>query len=258
MIPSAKGDPEQSPRRGGRIITPERATIIAALIAFIGTIAAILLTNVLATKSPEPTPHTASTIASPTADTSDGLSKLELVDVSTEERGGEVVFLDVKIRNTGNKTSVLKRAIAHVSDWRTIDPCLPGAALPVSSTYKMTFPESPKKSRFDISTEMHDSLNPNEATRVRIEAGLDTESPNIDGVIFRFTLELHFDAKASVRSDTILISLPRELSPPSHWENLRKDPEARECAEVNLKNLRIMLGLPGRRSKDLQEITDAL
>jgi hypothetical protein len=230
------------------------------LIAFIGTITAILLTHVLepTERSSEPTPHTASTTASPKADTSGGMSKLELVDVSTEERGVEAVFLDVKIRNIGNKTSVLKRAIAHVSDWRTIDPCLEGAPLPVSSTYKMTFPKSPKKSRFDISTEMHDFLKPNEATRVRIEAGLDTESPGIDGVIFRFTLELHFDAKASVRSDAILISLPRELSPPSHWETLRKDPEVRECAEVNLKKLRYILGLPGRRSKDLQEITDAL
>ncbi|WP_143659257.1 hypothetical protein [Streptomyces sp. SA15] len=225
------------------------------MIAFIGTLAAILLTHVLepAEPPPEPTPHT----ASPEADTS-GLSKLELVDVSTEERGVEAVFLDVKIRNIGKKTSVLKRVIAQVSDWRKIDPCLEGAPLPVSSTYKMTFPTSPKKSRFEISTEMHDYLKPNEATRVRIEAGLDTENPYADGVIFRFTLELHFDAKASVRSDVILISLPGELSPPGHWETLREDPEVRECAEVNLKNLRYMLGLPGRRSKDLQAITDAL
>ncbi|MFF8846776.1 hypothetical protein ACF08N_29360 [Streptomyces sp. NPDC015127] len=186
------------------------------------------------------------------------MSALELVDVSATERGDETVFLDVKIRNIGSKTSVLKRATAIVSDWRTIDVCLEGAPLPVSSTYKMTFPESPKNRKFNVSTEMHDSLSPNEATRVRIEVGLDVENPDIDAIIFRFTLQLNFDAEGEMRSDAIFISLPGEVSPPSHWEQLRKDPVTQECAEANLKNLMYMLGLPGRRSKDLQEVTDAL
>ncbi|MFI1281688.1 hypothetical protein ACH4U5_13190 [Streptomyces sp. NPDC020858] len=223
------------------------------MIALIGTLVTVVVPTLF--RSSEPPVETTDPTKAP-----DALSALELVDVSATKRGYETVFLDVKIRNIGNKTSVLKRAIAHVSDWELIGPCGSGAAMPVTSTYKMTFPVIPAMSKFDVSTEMNDSLKPNEATRIEIEAGLDEQDPFIDGIIFRFTLELNFDAEGAVKSNPVLISLPGEVSPPSEWEAMQKSPEwsERECGEENLKNLRRILSLPGSRSKDLQEVTDKL
>lgn len=253
MSPSVNGGPEESTRGSRRRITPERAVIAAALITLVGTLATVFVPTLF--KSADPSLEATDPSKSP-----DAPSALELVDVSATERGGETVFLDVKLRNVGGKTSVLKRAIAHVSDWRTIHHCAAGAPLPVSSTYDMVFPESPESPKFDVSTEMHDSLEPNEATRIRIEAGLDVPDPFFDGIIFRFTLELKFDAEGATKSDPVLISLPGKVSPSSQWEAMRKSPDAtkQECAEENLKGLRHILGLPGSRSKDLQEATDGL
>lgn len=163
------------------------------------------------------------------------------------------------MRNLGNKTSVLKRATAHVSDWRIISMCGPGASLPVSSTYEITLPQNPEKPKFDVSTEMSDFLKPNEATRIRIKTGLDVKSPSMDGILFRLTLELSFDESAKVISDPVIISLPSELSPPQEWEAMQQLSGSQgECANQNLEDLKYMLGLSGRRDKDLELITDDL
>jgi hypothetical protein len=183
---------------------------------------------------------------------------LELSDVSASGRGPGKVFLDAKIRNIGSETSIVKRAVVHVSDWRRIEECLPGAPLPVTSRYKITLPVHPPSARFDTSADMNDFLKPNDATRVRIEMGLDEENPPVDGIIFRFTLELDFNADRQVTSGPLVVSLPGKISPPQTWEEMKSDPEARECAEMNLNNLRYILGLPGRRIRDLDGAADAL
>jgi hypothetical protein len=256
---SRSGEPENdSPHNNGhrRKVTAEKATIIAALIGLMGALITVLVPRFF--QSDEAKSPTQETPSEPTRTASGALSALEVTDVSASVRGAERVFLDLKIRNIGDKTSILKRSTVHVSDWRKIDRCHFGAPLPVSSRYKITLPADPQKSKFDVSTAMNDFLKPNEATRVRIEVGLNEKDPFIDGIIFRFTLELDFDAHGQARSDPLVISLPGKVSPPQVWKEMQSDPEVQECAESNLRNLRYILGLPGRRIPDLDDVADAL
>ncbi|WP_437019203.1 hypothetical protein [Streptomyces sp. enrichment culture] len=240
-------------------MTAEQAVIGAALIALVGAFVTII-PDLLDSGDPknEDTSKATSEKSSPKKVTG-ASSALELVDVSPAGRGEETVFLDVKMRNLGSKTSILKRATAHVSEWRVIGTCAIGAPMPVSSRYKMTLPLDPKKAKFDVSIEMNDFLKANEATRIRIETGLDTENPFIDGMLFRLTLELSFDKSGKVTSHPVVISLPGKLSPPKVWEEMQDDPYFEgECARENLKDLRYILKLPGRRDGEMEAITNAL
>jgi hypothetical protein len=227
-------------------ITPERATITAALIALLGT----LVTAIVAAQSADhPTP-------APTPTVTPTLSAIELVGVSAEERGHGSVFLDVLTRNTGDKTSILKGAVARVDHWRKIETCTIGGPLPVSSTYQMKLPVDPDAQAFDMRVPLHEYLRPNEVDRIKIEVGLDEADPFIDGMIFRLRLSLEVDRNGSALSEPVLLSLPGPLSPASHWHEMEKDSEAysKDCARSNLAGLGYMLALDGDRSHDLSEM----
>jgi hypothetical protein len=230
-----------------RSITAAHATIIAALIALSGTVITILVGPLISSD------HSLPALPANAKSTS---SDIELVDVSAAERGRGTVFLDIKTRNIGPNTSILKRAIVHVRNWQIIDTCAVGAPLPVSSTYQMKLPSKPPGPQFDVPIELSESLQPNEASRIKIETGLDIKDPDIDGMVIQMQLELQLDKSAHVISEPILMSLPGQLSPKDHWRNMPTDFGFRECAVKNLKDLDFMLNLPGRRSPDLQQLTN--
>jgi hypothetical protein len=242
--------------------TPERATIIAAVIGLLGVVTVALI-ELLGSNSREPAsivppnPILSTVQPNPTLSTGAQLSEVELVDVSATERGSETVLIDIKVRNTGSKTSILKRAIAHVKNWRIIGTCTIGGPMPVSSRYKLTLPLDAPGPNFDVPIDLSDSLEPNEAARIQIEAGLDEERPFIDGMILQIQLELQFDSRGLAMAEPILISLPGELSSKKTWRDMRSEVDdfGSKCAEENLADLEFMLNLAGRRSRDLDQLT---
>ncbi|MFE3764570.1 hypothetical protein ACFXPI_22770 [Streptomyces sp. NPDC059104] len=251
--------PEQGPGKdGGRKgLTPQQATVIVGLLTLVGT-AITIIPGLLASdshKTPEPDIETSGSGNHSHSANPSGDSELELADVSPAARKEDSISLDAKIRNKGDKTSIIKRVTAHVTEWRTLDRCLAGAALPVSTRYRLTFPSQPITQKFDVSTEINDFLKPNEASRIRITAGLDSESPNYEAILLRFTLEFDFDKSGSMTSDPVIISLPAGLSIHSlaNWKKMQSGKDG-ECSKNNIEDLGYMLSLPGRRDRELEGI----
>jgi hypothetical protein len=231
-------------------LTDARVQVIVAAVGLVGVIGAALI-GYRATVSSAPS-------SNPPLSQHPASSQVELVDVSASARRGESVVLDVKLRNIGEKTSILKRAIARVRNWRILSTCSIGAGLPVSSTYQLTLPTEPTHSQFNASVELSDFLKPNEASRIQLVTGLNEERPFIDGILFQLQLELQFDADQFVISKPLLISLPGKLSTRDTWNSFDSgagDSFEQECAKENITKLDFMLGLPGGRSADIEQLT---
>jgi len=152
---------------------------------------------------------------------------------------------------------VLTGVVAHVRNWRTLDHCEPGGPLPTSPTrYRLTIPLEPRAAHFDVQVELNEELRPAEASRIRVQAGLDQPSPFIDAMLLQLDVELRFNRSGEDVFGPVLISLPGTPSSRAFWRTLAAngDDPGHECAARNLAELNFMLGLPGARTADLARL----
>jgi hypothetical protein len=229
-----------------RRITPERATVIAAMLALAGTIVAALLSR---PGQPEPAESHVASAAKGAADS------VEVDGLTATQRRAETVLLDLKVRNPTATVALLTHVVAHVDDWRVLENCGVGAPPPESALYRLTIPLDPPAEHFDIPVDLNEQLPPNSTINIRIQAGLDTHHPFIDGMLLRLRLELQFNKSAADVSEPILISLPGPLTTRAQWTATLNTSSTGErgCVEQNLADLDFMLSRPGGRIPDLND-----
>jgi hypothetical protein len=248
---------------GGRRprLTGTQATIIAAVLGVIGTVVAAIIAAGGQSHDAKPGPASPSQSENGPPSGPSAVSALRLVDVTPVGRTDETTLLDVKMRNIGSKTSIVKRVITHVRKWRDIAPCGVGSPMPITAKYEVTLPAEPRAPTFDTTTELSQFLKPNDSDRFEIEVGLDIEDPFTYGLLFQIQLEFEVDESQSehLLSDPILISLPGSI-PFIDLERIQRarDSFERDCLESDAADERSMLTLPGQRTADLAALTNQL
>lgn len=147
-------------------------------------------------------------------------SHVELVSVTSGQRrdGDQSPVLDVKVRNTGGQSAVLKRAVVHVhravrcgtmSGSMRLTPyraMRAGAVLPVSATYDVLIPPPEDAVGAAVGTGISQVVGPGEADRFEVRLGMD---PTFDAYVYRVSLELIYDGDdRSVTSVPAAVAFP--------------------------------------------------
>ena len=147
-------------------------------------------------------------------------SHVELVSVTIGQRcdGDQSPVLDVKVRNAGGQTAVLKRAVVHVhravrcgtmSASMRLTPyrkVLYGAVLPMSATYDVLIPPPEDAVGAAAGVGISQVVAPGEADRFEVRLGM---KPTFDAYAYQVTLELIYDGDdRSVTSAPVAVAFP--------------------------------------------------
>lgn len=191
--------------------------------------------------------------ASPaSAENPDAVIELVEVRVVDDDKLPKVEF---KVRNVGNRVAFMKEAIFYVFESRSIPFCPLPYAVPVSHVYDVELPAEPPSKPHTVSVAIAQAVSPNGVDRFQFRVGTaGLGDRNMGWTIYQFKVELLYNADKRVLSDNILMMVPY----PYEALGFTVVPELAECFRRNEKNMRYMLGLPGTRSKKLEEMKTTL
>jgi hypothetical protein len=156
-------------------------------------------------------------------------SQVELVDVTVArpERGesgrpDESPVLDVKVRNVGGQSAVLKRLTLHVdrsvrcgsmfssmrlTPYRAV---WVGATLPVSATYDAAIPAPESAADLTVAVDISQVVPAGDADRFDVRLGMES---TFDTLVYRLHMALVYDGDdRSVASPTVAVAFPRQAS----------------------------------------------
>jgi len=175
--------------------TTERAAIIAGILGIIGTVLAVVISNVLQPPTIIIQPPTGPTVQPPTEPTAQppSTSELHLVDVGFIE-SDEFPKLDIKLRNTGEKVAFLKRADFKVEKiWELCWPDIPPIMAPVkiSENYSVMLPIS--RTPYYVSESVSQSIKRDAVDRFTFTLGTDAALDESVHYVFLITVELIYD-----------------------------------------------------------------
>lgn len=148
-------------------------------------------------------------------------AELELVDVCLAGRSGEVA-LDLKLRNIGNRSAVLKRLHIHVQQAVRLMPReVEAAALASSETYDVDLPAPENASGALVAKDLSQVIAPGEADRFLMQ--LRTDNGQLGSrFVYRVRLELIYNADdRRVISRSLAFGCPEariDVHTPEHLE----------------------------------------
>jgi hypothetical protein len=159
-------------------------------------------------------------------------SLLELVDIDiVDDKKDQFPQLDIKIRNIGNRITVLKRAEIHViRTWMLLNPWKP-RAMRISCNYDVILPfQYPNIEIISLSQ----AIDPNDVDRFTITLGTD-QGPGPNKYVYLLNLLLLYDGDNKILQTQDMLILSRR---PSKILGAHTHPTRMEyCKENNKKVL---------------------
>lgn len=182
-------------------------------------------------------------------------SGLEVVDVVPCDSR-----IEISMRNVGQVVSVVKRAEFRVRAMQTIEThCRgPGAALPISRTYDLRLPAYDGVGQV-VGVTVRQQLKPNEADAFAFRVGLagallGDEDPRL----YQLDVLVYHDREPKPIKAGIVILAVATPGRVSFEPSEDADSEERACVRGNVEALRTMLALDGVRSRELEELGQAV
>jgi hypothetical protein len=182
-------------------------------------------------------------------------SGLEVVDVVPCDSR-----IEISMRNVGRLVSVVKRAEFRVRAMQTIEThCRgPGAALPISRTYDLRLPAYDGVGQV-VGVTVRQQLKPNEADAFAFRVGLagvllGDEDPRL----YQLDVLIYHDREPKPIKAGIVILAVATPGRVSFEPSEDADSEERACVRGNVEALRTMLALDGVRSRELEELGQAV
>jgi hypothetical protein len=182
-------------------------------------------------------------------------SGLEVVDVVPCDSR-----IEISMRNVGRLVSVVKRAEFRVRAMQTIEThCRgPGAALPISRTYDLRLPAYDGVGQV-VGVTVRQQLKPNEADAFAFRVGLagallGDEDPRL----YQLDVLVYHDREPKPIKAGIVILAVATPGRVSFEPSEDADSEERACVRGNVEALRTMLALDGVRSRELEELGQAV
>lgn len=192
--------------------------------------------------------------------------------------GSKQPDVEVLLHNTGNSLSVVRALLVKVRGVAQLTRCFSAGAIPLSGTYDVTLPETPKLNE-TVEAPLHEELAADQPDRFRLSIGTPGQSTlsNIDLLQLELSL-LHDSSTVPVKLGTVLIAAPlvpaeqgyflsKAMGLPGHGTVFGEInshtgrtfyTEVAPCWRANELKLKQMLALAGQRSGELATVGSEL
>jgi len=170
--------------------------------------------------------------------------------------------IDVTLRNVGDTTSVIKRALFTVRAFGRVRVCEAGGAMEPTKQYDLMLPPAPKIGQ-SIELKVSQQLAPDEADRFTFSLGVRDWQLGDGAYLYQLDVFLAYDTAAQpLRAGTVLVAVPftpqamdfwEYPGPPTSFDPAYNPVEQVPCYAENRRTYLRMLALEGARVPELNQ-----